>query len=210
MARNKPYQIDRSKFLTADEVKQLLQTCEAQAALDIKKGRTTHVTRSMLVGLALRTGLRVSEIANLKIGDIHLNGKDNYLTVLRGKGGKRRDCYFNGALTKQLKEYIQIKKQSWGVCIDPDCYLFSHSQDGKQKYSATGLYLSFKKALKKVGLGNHTIHHARHTFATLTLRDSGNLRFTQKQLGHSSIAMTSLYADILPEDNARLAAQLAI
>jgi len=210
MAKHKPYQIDRSKFLTMDQVQTLLKTCDDLKILDLHHGRSTWIVRSMLVGLALRSGLRVSEIANLKHGDIHISSNDSYLTVQKGKGGKRRDVYFNGALSKQLKEFINIKQKSWGMSVTPQDYLFAHGRNGKKKYTATGLYLSFKKALKKVGLQNHTIHHARHTFATLTLRDSGNLRFTQKQLGHSSIAMTSLYADILPQDNARLAGQLTI
>jgi site-specific recombinase XerD len=208
--KHKPYAIDRSKFLTLDQTKLLLKTCEDLASLDLIKGRSTWVVRSMLVGLALRTGLRVSEIANLTHGQIHISAHDSYLTVLRGKGGKRRDVYFNGPLGKQLKEFINVKQKTWRMPVGPDDYLFAHGKKGKQKYSTTGLHLSFKKALRKVGLGHHTIHHARHSFAVLTLRDTNNLRFCQKQLGHSSIAMTSLYADILPEDNARLAGQLSI
>jgi len=51
----------------------------------------------------------------------------------------------------------------------------------------------------------YSIHSARHTYATLLLAKSNSLRFVQKQLGHASIAMTSLYADVLPEMNQTLA-----
>ena len=81
----KKYAITRDKFLTTDEVRRLLKVCEDQADLDLLKGRQTWVTRHMLVALALRSGLRVAEIAALKIGDIHLTGKDTYLKVV-GKG----------------------------------------------------------------------------------------------------------------------------
>jgi site-specific recombinase XerD len=139
----------------------------------------------------------------LKISDLHLQSGDaSYLVVRKGKGGRRRDCYFNGVLTKHLKSYIDYKKKTLRHPTDPDSYLFS--RDGKTRYTTTGLHLSFKKALLKAGLPagkknrpGLSIHSARHTFATLTLKSTGNLRFMQKQLGHASISMTSLYADIL-------------
>ncbi|MDP2045110.1 MAG: hypothetical protein Q8L00_02740, partial [Deltaproteobacteria bacterium] len=62
------YEITREKFMSTDEGKRLLETCEELADLDLLKGRQTWVTRHMLVALALRSGLRVSEIAALKIG----------------------------------------------------------------------------------------------------------------------------------------------
>ena len=210
MKRRKAYAIDRSKFLTLDETKKLLKVCDDLASLDLLKGRSTWITRSMLVGLALRSGLRVSELANLKVGDIHIGHNDSYLTVTRGKGGKRRDVYFNGALSKHLKSYLEIKKKSWRMSVTDSDYLFSHGDDG-QKYSTTGLHLSVKKALRKVGLAHHTIHHCRHTYATILLQDTGgDIRAVQKQLGHASLSMTSLYADVLPQRRQELADKLSI
>ncbi len=63
--------------------------------------------------------------------------------------------------------------------------------------------------LKSLSL-HHTIHHARHSYATHLLADTSNLRHVQKQLGHKSLAMTGLYADILPEQNQALADKLTI
>jgi site-specific recombinase XerD len=68
------------------------------------------------------------------------------------------------------------------------------------------LEISFKKAAERAGLPKYySIHSSRHTYATLLLAKSKNIRFVQKQLGHASIAMTSLYADVLPEMNQNLA-----
>jgi site-specific recombinase XerD len=66
---------------------------------------------------------------------------------------------------------------------------------------------SFKTAIIEAGIREElSIHSARHTYATFLYHDSGkDLRFVQKQLGHSSIAMTSVYTDILPEENGKLA-----
>ena len=203
------YEITREKFMSTDEVKRLLRTCEELADLDLLKGRQTWVTRHMLVALALRSGLRVSEIAALKIGDIHLAGKETRLVVRKGKGGKLRDVYFNGSLANPLKAYIEIKARSWGQPTGPGDYLFSHGEG--RPFTTTALHISFKKALEKAGLPmHHTIHHARHSYATHLLADTGNLRHVQKQLGHKNLAMTGLYADILPEQNQALADKLTI
>lgn len=203
------YKITRDKFLSTDEVKRLLKVCEEQADLDLLKGRQIWVTRHMLVTLALRSGLRVKEIAALKIGDIRFSGQENYIRVKSGKGDKPRDVYFNNRLSKPLKRYIEVKKKTWKQPTEPGDYLFT-AREGKP-YTTTALHISFKKALQKGGLPlHHTIHHARHTFATHLLADTENLRYVQRQLGHENIAHTALYADILPEHNQALADKLSI
>jgi site-specific recombinase XerD len=203
----KKYAITRDKFLTTDEVRRLLKVCEEQADLDLLKGRQTWVTRHMLVALALRSGLRVAEIAALKMGDIHLTGKDTYLKVM-GKGHKPRDVYFNGSLAKPFKRYIEIKAKTWRQPCGGEDYLFS-ARAGKAM-STTALHISFKKALEKAGILHHSIHDARHTFATFLLGDTQNLRYVQRQLGHENITFTAMYADLLPEKNQELADKLTI
>lgn len=198
------YQITRDKFLTADERKAILKASQEMAALDLLKGRKRSVQRYLLVDLALRSGLRVSEIANLKIGDIRLNGKDNVLFVRHGKRNKSRDVYVDGELAKHLKQYLKIKKESWREAVDQDSYLLSNG-NGKN-FTTTNLHISFKIALLKAGITRKlSIHSARHSYATCALASSNNLRFVQKQLGHANIAFTSLYADIEPETNNKLA-----
>jgi integrase len=225
----KQYIITRDKFLSLDEVRHLLTTCEQMAELDLLLGRRVWVTRSMVVSTLFRTGLRRSEVANLKIGDLHLNGKENYLVVTKGKGNRRRDCYFNGKLAEQLKSYIAVK-QRWGHSVQITDYLFS--PDGKRKYCSVALFHSFKEAVRKAGLpvsgwagqpgsklapwrggkkveGAHP-HTARHSFATILLSDTGDIRAVQRQLGHQNISMTVLYADVLPARRQEVADKLSI
>ena len=65
---------------------------------------------------------------------------------------------------------------------------------------------SFKRAIEESHLPLHfSIHNARHTYATFLLHATNNLRYVQKQLGHSKISMTALYADVLPSENGSLA-----
>jgi len=81
------YKIDREKILDHDQRSKLLKTCKDKAELDLLHGRETWIKRYMLINLVLFTGLRVSETANLTIGDIELNTKDPYLIVRNGKRG---------------------------------------------------------------------------------------------------------------------------
>lgn len=197
------YVITRDKFLSVKEKNKLLSCCKKEARADLSGQRTTWVNRYMLIHLALNSGLRVSEIAALKIMDLCLNGKENYLVVHCGKRGKKRDVYLDDEIVVHLKSYIEVKKQ-WGEPIDDDSPLFAGR--GGNHYTTTALEISFKKAAEKAGLPKYySIHSSRHTYATLLLAKSKNIRFVQKQLGHASIAMTSLYADVLPEMNQNLA-----
>jgi len=158
----------------------------------------------MLIHLALNSGLRVSEIADLKISDVNLNGRENYLVVQHGKGKRKRDVYLDDGIVEHLKTYITIKQKLWHESIESNAPLFTGR--GGNHYTTTALQISFKKAVERAGLPQHySIHSSRHTYATLLLAKSKNIRFVQKQLGHASIAMTSLYADVLPEMNRNLA-----
>ena len=198
------YAITRDKFFSAVEKKWLLRICRDRATSDLIEGKKTWITRYMLIHLALNTGLRVSEIADLNVGDLHMNGKDNYLIVQNGKGKKKRDVYLDMEIVKHLQEYLEIREKEWEETIEESAPLFSGR--GGRHYTTTALHISFKKGLEKAGLSKtYSIHSARHTYATLLLAKSNSLRFVQKQLGHASIAMTSLYADVLPEMNQTLA-----
>lgn len=197
------YIITRDKFLSVKEKNKLLRCCKKEANADLSEQRKTWVNRYMLIHLALNSGLRVMEIAALKMIDLCLNGKENYLIVHCGKRGKKRDVYLDDEIVVHLKSYIEIKKQ-WKEPIDFDSPLLAGR--GGKHYTTTALEISFKKAIIKAGLPQHySIHSSRHTYATLLLAKAKNIRFVQKQLGHASIAMTSLYADILPEMNQNLA-----
>jgi integrase len=194
------YEIDRDKFMDRNERAKLLKTCKERAELDEAKGRTTWPSRYMLIDLALFTGLRVAEIAALKVSDLILKADDPYLIVRNGKGGKRRTVYLDKALVKHLKGYIKHH------LVNPDAQAPFFPGRENQHCQPITLMKSFKRAVKEAGLpGHYSIHCARHTYATYLLHDTGNLRYVQKQLGHAQISMTALYADVLPEENGKLA-----
>ena len=198
------YIITRDKFLSVKEKNKLLRYCRKEAKTDLAEQRRKWINRYMLVHLALNSGLRVSEIAALKLSDLHLNGKENYLIVQHGKGKRKRDVYLDHEIVDHLKSYIVLKRDIWQESMESDAPLFTGR--GGKHYTTTALEISFKKAIIMAGLPQHySIHSSRHTYATLLLAKAKNIRFVQKQLGHASIAMTSLYADVLPEMNQNLA-----
>ena len=184
--------IDREKYMDAQEVKQLRTVTEAKAIVDLRKGRVGGVHAWMLIDLALSTGLRVSELAALKIEDIDF--KRGAIKVVRKKRRKKstETLAIGKEILQHLKKYIEWTGRTKGK-------LFV-GQRGP--LSPQGLQQAWKAAIKRAGLPKElSIHSARHTIAVHLLKKTGNLRFVQKQLGHASPAITAnMYADISFED----------
>lgn len=101
--------LDRQKFLSEVEVKKLCRVLEDKALADLQKGRTTWPRFWMAIDLAISAGLRVSEIAGLKVGNLFLNPREPRLLVT-GKGQKTRDVYISKGLMKHLSEYLKWKR----------------------------------------------------------------------------------------------------
>lgn len=197
------YQINPDKFMDRDQRAKLIKATKERAELDMIKGRKTWPVRHALIDLALYSGLRVSEIAALTIGDLRLNAKDPHIMVYGGKGNRTRVVYIDKELARHMRDFLKLKR-TYDEPMDEDSPLFCGQGGGKVK--AITLQKSFKRALEVAGLPEtFSIHAARHTYATFLLADTRNLRYVQKQLGHSAMAMTALYADILPEENGALA-----
>lgn len=200
----KNYTLTPEDFLSRKERQQLMKTCREHSELDLLKGRQTWPVRYILIDLAFYSGLRVAEMAALKIGDLIFEDPDPYLLVRHGKGDKKRTVYIDQKLSKHLKEFIAYKTKSLKQSTDKESPLFS-GRDGKHSPPIT-LMKSFKQAIEVAGLPiRFSIHKARHTYATYLLHDTGNLRYVMQQLGHSDMSMTALYANILPEENGHLA-----
>ena len=199
--------VDRTKYMSADEVKQLRTVTEARAIVDLKAGRVNGVLGWMVVDIALSTGLRVSEIGKVNVEDIDL--KRGALAVHRSK--KRKPITETLAIGKELVDHLK-DYLTWRTCRLSD---FNGSLPKgitaakgalfigcRGPLSAQGLQRIWKAAIRRAGLpAELSIHSARHTLAVHLLKKTGNLRQVQKQLGHSSPTITAaMYADVTFED----------
>lgn len=199
--------IDRKKYLDANEVKRLRTVTAAKSITDLDAGRVGGVMSWMIVDLALSTGLRVSEMAELKLQDISL--KRRYITVhrLKRRTPYRESLAIGRELVKHLRTFTKWKRER-GEPMKNDSPLFLSKRkddDGKlQPLTAQGLQWVWKAAVRRAGLpAKLTIHSARHTMAVHLLRKTKNLKQVQQQLGHTSITTTaSAYALVPFEDMA--------
>lgn len=192
--------LDRNKFLSLKDAKQLLKKSRYLAETAILYGRKVPVRDYYIIHIALATGLRVAEIAHLNCGDVYIDDKSSSLMVKNGKGGKKRIVQFNSDLKRHHQEYLNWK-DSVGEPIGEGVPLLRSSHTGKHM-TIRALEKAFKRAAGRAGLPEHySIHCLRHTYACQLYKASGyNLRLVQKQLGHSNSRTTEVYADILNSD----------
>lgn len=148
------------------------------------------ITRDIaILELLFATGLRVSEVSNLKYSDINLT---NWNINVLGKGSKERTIQVCDQEIKLiLKEYIslfntEILKRKW---------LFINRLGNK--FSEQSIANMIKKYQKEADIKQYlTPHMFRHSFATMLLEEGVDIRYIQGMLGHSSISTTQIYTQI--------------
>lgn len=192
--------IDPSKFLSQQEVKKLLETARRLFEEALLFDHMTPVRDYFIIHLALATGLRVMEIAQLNCGDIYIDEKTGSLLVRKGKGGKKRLVRFNSEFKQHYEEYIHWK-QAREEPIGTAAPLLRSIRTGSHM-TTRAIEKAFKRTAARAGLPSHySIHCLRHTYACQLYKASGyNLRLVQKQLGHSNSRTTEVYADVMNPD----------
>ncbi len=137
------------------------------------------------------TGMRVSELVNLKISDIDFN--EGIIRVL-GKGSKERIVPINRTAESALKEYIH-EQRNYLLKLNDSEYVFINSF-GK-KISRQGFFKIIKALCKENGINkNVSPHTLRHSFATHLLNNGADLRIIQELLGHSQLTTTQIYSHL--------------
>ena len=192
--------LEPGRFLSEDEARTLLRTARRRDVLAATRCHKVPVRDYFIVDLALSTGLRVMEIAQLKCGDVFIRDGISSLLVRNGKGGRRRLVHFGESFKQHFKEFMLWKK-ALGESVGPYDPVLRSSVSGGQM-TGRAIQKAFKITAAKAGLSPHySIHCLRHTYACQLYKVSGyNLRLVQKQLGHASIRTTEVYADVMEPD----------
>lgn len=192
--------LEPNKYLSKEEASRLLSVARRRAKHALESDKKVAVRDFFIIHLALTTGLRVMEIAALNCNDIFLDEKICSVLVRKGKCGKKRLVYFSGPLRKHCREYLNWK-QKIGESTDNETPLLVSSNTGN--YMTTrAIQKIFKRIAFRASLASYySIHCCRHTYACFLLKASNwNLRLVQKQLGHSRISTTTVYADVMMPD----------
>ena len=138
------------------------------------------------------------EAANVRCGDLRASYGESALFVRDGKGAKSRTVQIPDSMKRHLKQFIAWKA-SRGESTGPDDYLFL-GQRGP--WTAQAIQFLVKKYLKALGFyeNEKSVHALRHSYAVEFYRQEKDLRALQKQLGHSSVQTTQIYADVTVQD----------
>ena len=167
--------------------KKLLPKVVSKIDIDKILGCMTNIKHKLIIMILYSSGLRVSEVVNLKRSDI----SDNSLLVRQGKGKKDRYTIISKKVKKLLIEYLcQTTFKS--------VYLF---EGRKGKYTIKSVQEILKKASSKSLINRHiTPHMLRHSFATHLLENGTDIKYIQKLLGHSKLETTSIYTHVAQKD----------
>jgi len=165
-------EIPRNRYLTLDEISRLLTGC-------------SHRLRQ-IVEFALHTGMRKSEILDLRRVDADLKQKLIWIRTSH----------------KADPRHIPMDEVVWGILNSlpkKSMYVFTSPRGGKYKEIKEG----FKRALQRGGIEDFTFHDLRHTFASHLVMNGTSIQVVSGLLGHSNLKMTQRYAHLAPDYTSR-------
>ncbi|MDD4013345.1 MAG: site-specific tyrosine recombinase XerD [Candidatus Omnitrophica bacterium] len=177
---------------TWQTIPDVLNREEVECLLEAPRGRKWSVARDRaILEVMYATGLRVSEIKDLKKGWVNL--ESGYVKCM-GKGGKERIVPLGKVAEKAVRTYLENTGPAAPVS-GAEGYLFL-SRAGKP-ISRQSLWKMIKKYALKAGITKCiTPHTLRHSFATHLLEGGAELRGVQEMLGHADISTTQIYTHV--------------
>ncbi|MDD4706421.1 MAG: tyrosine-type recombinase/integrase [Bacilli bacterium] len=154
-----------------------------------------NIRNRLILELLFATGIRVSELVNIKINNIDINLRQ---IKVSGKGNKERIVYFGSYCEDALKNYLNNSRDILlKDKVSP--YLFINNLGGNLTDRGIRLIIDniIKSAVLKTKITPHTF---RHSFATIMLNEGCNIKSVQELLGHVSINTTSIYTHLTNEE----------
>jgi len=181
---NKVQSLKKSKRLPSFVPKSKMQLLDEENLL---KDSFAAVRDELIITLLYMTGIRRSELINIKKSDID---KSRLEIKVIGKGNKQRLCPITSDVIKCIDEYLALRSQEFREIDHP--YLLV-TDKGKPCYPKL-IYNVVSRALKKINASEKTSPHVlRHTFATHLSANGAELNAVKELLGHASLAATQVY-----------------
>lgn len=180
------------KILSLKEVETLIMTPNENEVLGLRDRAILEVMYA--------TGLRVSELVELKLTDLHLS-----LGLIQtiGKGDKERIISLGDVAIEWVGKYLRYSRTKLEKPDKRSPYLFLNHH-GK-KLTRQGIWKNLKGLVQKAGIKKEvTPHTLRHSFATHLLENGADLRIVQELLGHADISTTQIYTHITKQRMAKV------
>ena len=171
-----PYAREPRKLPTVLSAEEVVRFLEAVSSLKSRVALTT----------AYAAGLRVSEVAALKVADIESDRM--VMRIENGKGGKQRYVMLSGPLLGVLRSYWRLTR--------PSLFLFPGRTPDKP-IEPTVLHAACRSAAAAAGIDKRvSVHVLRHSFATHLLESGTDIRIIQVLLGHEQLSTTARYTHV--------------
>ncbi|MBI4282990.1 MAG: site-specific tyrosine recombinase XerD [Chloroflexi bacterium] len=175
------------KSLSAEEIEKLLAETGKENTTESKRDRA-------MLELLYASGLRVSEMVALNIGDVNL--REGYARCF-GKGSKERVVPIHDSAVEAVRLYMETGRPELSI-NQQEKALFLNRRG--ERLTRQGFWLILKGYAKQAGIKTKiTPHIIRHTFATHLLQGGAPLRHVQELLGHASITTTQVYTHLASE-----------
>jgi integrase/recombinase XerD len=177
------------KALSFDEVERVINATVRPGDKKRKDSMALNFRNSVMVELLYSSGLRVSELVNLRVQDINIEG--GFIKVM-GKGSKERVVPVSRRTIEKVKEYMRSYRNLLLGKKNTD-FLFTTSRG--RAMTRQRFWQALKVYGKETGL-SLSPHMLRHSFATHLLEGGADLRSLQKMLGHADISTTQIYTKV--------------
>ena len=171
------------KALSNDEIKKLLEPENPETP--------ESLCDQAILELAYASGLRLSELKNLRLEQLHLDA--GFINVI-GKGNKERVVPVGEQAVEALNRFIEVGRPKLVTPKSPaNVFLTKRGTP----FAAVTLWLHIKNRVRRAGVErNMTPHMLRHSFATHLLEHGADLRVIQELLGHANISTTEIYTHV--------------
>ena len=171
------------KALTSQEIEKLLTPEKPETA--------QNLCDQGVLELAYASGLRLAELRNLRLEQLHL--ESGFINVI-GKGNKERVVPVGRKAVAALEHYLEAGRPMLVTTRSPASVFLTKRGT---TFAPVTLWLRVKQRVRRAGIGRTvTPHMLRHSFATHLLENGADLRVIQELLGHASISTTEAYTHV--------------